>query len=260
MTEIAYSVDDGIARIVIDRPERLNALGPPQRIEVIRHLADAGRCHDVRVVVISAVGRAFCAGGDLTGTGEPTERVAGDIGATVRSAQALISAVLDCPKPVVCVLDGIAAGMGAQFVLSADFVIASTRARIAELFITRGIVPDAAAAYLLPRLVGLPLARQLLMLGGDLALTDALRLGVLYKLVEPDELDATVLELTQRLAAAPTVAIALTKRLLNSSLDEGRPAAFEREQLAVEVNAHTADSTEGLRSFRDKRRPVFQGR
>jgi len=260
MTEIAYSVSAGVARIVIDRPERLNALGPPQRLQVIGYLDEAARSHDVRVVVISAVGRAFCSGGDLSGTGEPVERVAGDIGATVRSAQALISAVLDCPKPVVAVVNGIAAGMGAQFALSADFVVASTQARFAELFITRGIVPDAGAAYLLPRLVGLHLARQLLLLGGDLALEDALRLGILYKLVEPEKLDATVEELVQRLASGPTVAIGLTKRLLNSSLDEGRPASFEREQLAVEVNAHSADSAEGLRSFRDKRRPAFEGR
>jgi 2-(1,2-epoxy-1,2-dihydrophenyl)acetyl-CoA isomerase len=170
MSDIGYSVENGIARIVIDRQERRNAIGHPQRVQIIEHLDAATRSHDVRVVVIGAVGKAFCAGGDLsgTGTGAPVERVVGDVSINVRSAQRLIAAVLDCPKPVIAAVNGVAAGMGAQLALAADFIIASDNARFAELFITRGIVPDAGAAYLLPRLVGLHRARQLLLLGGDL--------------------------------------------------------------------------------------------
>src|SRR5690349_3479131 len=135
--QVRYSVADGVARIVFDRPEKLNALGPPQRERLIGLLAEAGAAVQVRVVVLAAEGRAFCAGGDLSlprrepdVPGRP-DRVVGETGPAVRSAQALIAAVLDCPKPVIAAVNGAAAGMGAQLALAADFVIASTRARFA---------------------------------------------------------------------------------------------------------------------------------
>jgi 2-(1,2-epoxy-1,2-dihydrophenyl)acetyl-CoA isomerase len=264
--EVRCDVLHGIARIVLDRPHRRNALGPPERERLIALLRDAGASHDVRVVVISAVGPAFCAGGDLrtgagaTGQNTAQTRIAGDTGTAVRSAQALIAAVLDCPKPVIASVNGVAAGLGAQLALAADFVIASTAARFAELFMTRGIVPDAGAAYLLPRILGLHRAKQLLLLGADLSPSDAERLGVVYRLVEPQDLEATVDELAHRLANGPTIAIGLAKRLLNTSVDDDRRGAFDREELAVAVNVSTEDSAEGLRSFAEKRAPVFRGR
>jgi 2-(1,2-epoxy-1,2-dihydrophenyl)acetyl-CoA isomerase len=263
--QVRCDISGGVARIVLDRPETLNALGPPQRELVISHLRDAATSLDVRVVVISAVGRAFCAGGDL-GIGERASRrdgqparVVGETGPGVRSAQALIAAVLDCPKPVIAAVNGVAAGMGAQLALAADFVLASRNARFAELFVTRGIVPDAGAAYLLPRILGLHLAKRLLLLGADLPLDDAVRLGVVYRLVESDELERAVAGLAGQLASGPTVALGLAKRLLNQSLDEDRGGAFDREELAVGMNVWTEDSAEGLRSFAEKRAPIFRG-
>nr|BFE57774.1 enoyl-CoA hydratase-related protein [Dactylosporangium thailandense] len=257
--EVTRTVEDGVARIVFNRPEKRNALGPPQRERVIAFLAEAGAAVEVRAIVLAAVGRAFCAGGDLSGTGAAKAKVVGGTGPGVRSAQALIAAVLDCPKPVVAAVNGVAAGMGAQLALAADFVVASSRARFAELFITRGIVPDAGAAYLLPRILGLHTAKRLLLLGGDLSVADAERLGIVHQVAEPDELDAAADALAARLAAGPTVAIGLAKRLLNQSLDSDRVAAFDREEMAVAMNVWTEDSAEGLRSFAEKRDPVFRG-
>ncbi|GAA2389625.1 enoyl-CoA hydratase/isomerase family protein [Dactylosporangium salmoneum] len=263
--QISYTVADGTARIVFDRPEKLNALGPPQRERLIALLDEAGSTVEVRVVVLTGTGRAFCAGGDLSRPGPPPAadgrpaRIVGATGPAVRSAQALIAAVLDCPKPVIAAVNGVAAGMGAQLALAADFVVASARARFAELFVTRGIVPDAAAAYLLPRVLGLHRAKRLLLLGGDLSVADAERLGIVHQVVEPDELDAAAGALAARLAAGPTVAIGLAKRLLNQSLDSDRVAAFDREEMAVAMNVWTEDSAEGLRSFAEKRDPVFRG-
>ena len=263
--QVRCTVEGGVARIVLDRPERRNALGPPQRERLISLLAEAGAAVEVRAVVLSAVGRAFCAGGDLglpkpapPADGRP-DRVVGATGPAVRSAQALIAAVLDCPKPVIAAVNGVAAGMGAQLALAADVVIASTDARFAELFITRGIVPDAAAAYLLPRILGLHLAKRLLLLGGDLSVTDAERLGIVHQVVDPDDLPAAADALAARFAAGPTVAIGLAKRLLNQSLDSDRVSAFHQEEMAVAMNVWTEDSAEGLRSFAEKRDPVFRG-
>ncbi|GAA2576703.1 enoyl-CoA hydratase family protein [Dactylosporangium fulvum] len=263
--QVRCTIADGVARIVLSRPEKLNALGPPQRERLISLLDQAGSSVQVRAVVLSAVGRAFCAGGDLSlprrdpdVDGRPA-RVVGETGPAVRSAQALIAAVLDCPKPVIAAVNGVAAGMGAQLALAADFVVASTGARFAELFITRGIVPDAGAAYLLPRILGLHLAKRLLLLGGDLSVMDAERLGIVHQVVEPEELETTADALATRLAAGPTVAIGLAKRLLNQSLDSDRVAAFDREEMAVAMNVWTEDSAEGLRSFAEKRDPVFRG-
>ncbi|MFI5910998.1 enoyl-CoA hydratase/isomerase family protein [Dactylosporangium sp. NPDC051541] len=260
MTDILYSVADGVARIVFNRPEKRNALGPPQREQVMALLAEAASTVEIRAVVLTGTGRAFCAGGDLTGTAVPKAKVVGGTAAGVRSAQALIAAVLDCPKPVIAAVNGVAAGMGAQLALAADFIVASEQARFAELFITRGIVPDAGAAYLLPRILGLHTAKRLLLLGGDLSVADAERLGIVHRVVAPAELDAAAGELAARLAAGPTVAIGLAKRLLNHSLDADRVAAFDREEMAVAMNVWTEDSAEGLRSFAEKRDPVFRGR
>jgi len=260
--EVRHEVTGGVARIVLDRPGKRNAIGPPQRARLIGLLAEAGAAPDVRVVVLSAVGPAFCAGGDL-GLAKPPvegrpERIVGATGPAVRSAQALIAAVLDCPKPVIAAVQGVAAGMGAQLALAADFVVASTAARFVELFITRGIVPDAGAAYLLPRIVGVHQAKKLLLLGGELSAADAERLGI-AQAVGPDELESTVDKLATRLAAGPTIAIGQAKQLINRSLDTDRGAAFEHEELAVAMNAGTHDLNEGLRSFTEKRDPVFRG-
>ncbi|MFB9180176.1 enoyl-CoA hydratase/isomerase family protein [Dactylosporangium sucinum] len=262
--QVRCTVADGVARIVFDRPEKRNALGPPQRERLISLLAQAGSSVEIRAVVLSAVGRAFCAGGDLSlprrdpVAGRPA-RVVGETGPAVRSAQALIAAVLDCPKPVIAAVNGVAAGMGAQLALAADFVVASPQARFAELFITRGIVPDAGAAYLLPRVLGLHLAKRLLLLGGDLSVAEAERLGIVHQVVEPEELDAAAGALAARLATGATIAIGLAKRLLNRSLDADRVAAFDQEEMAVAMNVWTEDSAEGLRSFAEKRDPVFRG-
>ncbi|WP_433220583.1 enoyl-CoA hydratase/isomerase family protein [Dactylosporangium sp. CS-047395] len=256
--EVTYTVEGGVARIVFNRPEKLNALGPPQRERVIALLAEAGATVEVRAIVLTATGRAFCAGGDLSGK-TAVKKVVGGTGPGVRSAQTLIAAVLDCPKPVIAAVNGVAAGMGAQLALAADFIVASSKARFAELFVTRGIVPDAGAAYLLPRVLGLHTAKRLLLLGGDLSVAEAERLGIVHEVVAPEELDAAAQKLAARLAAGPTVALGLAKRLLNQSLDSDRVAAFDREEMAVAMNVWTEDSAEGLRSFAEKRDPVFRG-
>jgi 2-(1,2-epoxy-1,2-dihydrophenyl)acetyl-CoA isomerase len=174
-------------------------------------------------------------------------------------AQRLVAAVLDCEKPVVAAVGGTAAGIGAHLALVADVVVASDDARFIEVFVRRGITPDGGGAWLLPRLVGVARAKELLMFGDDLGAADAERIGLITRCVPAAELDATVDNYAQRLAAAPTKALSLTKWLVNRSLDTDRAGAFDDEAWAQELASRTEDFTEGVSAFVERRTPEFKG-
>ncbi|WP_424855106.1 enoyl-CoA hydratase/isomerase family protein [Streptomyces sp. SAI-170] len=189
------------------------------------------------------------------------ERVAGDVARTLRlGAQRLIAAVLDCEKPVIAAVNGVAAGLGAHLALACDLVLAAESARFIEVFVRRGLVPDAGGAYLLPRLIGPQRAKELMFFGDALTAPDAERLGLVNRVVPDDELPATAREWAARLAAGPTRTLALTKQLVNASLDTDRATAFAAEAAAQEINLTTADAQEGLASFAQRRTPRFTGR
>ena len=173
--------------------------------------------------------------------------------------QRLISAILDCEKPVLAAVNGTAAGGGAHLVLACDLVVMADNARLAEIFVKRGIIPDAGGCYLLPRIVPLPIAKELMFLGDNLAAADAARLGLANRVVPAAELAAAVDELAQRLAAGPTRAIAMTKWLLNRSSESSRQTAFDEEAWSQEVVNNTEDAREGMTAFMERRPPEFRG-
>ncbi|MER7967829.1 enoyl-CoA hydratase-related protein [Streptomyces sp. NPDC096080] len=188
-------------------------------------------------------------------------RVAGDVSRTLRlGAQRLIGAVLDCEKPVIAAVNGTAAGLGAHLALACDLVLAAESARFIEVFVRRGLVPDAGGAYLLPRLIGPQRAKELMFFGDALGAVDAQRLGLVNRVVPDAELAETAAGWAERLASGPTRALALTKQLVNSSLETDRAAAFAAEAAAQELNMATHDAQEGLRSFAARESPVFRGR
>jgi 2-(1,2-epoxy-1,2-dihydrophenyl)acetyl-CoA isomerase len=258
---------DGVLRLTLDRPEAANAITPDQRDRLIGLLESASADATVRVVVIGATGKHFCTGADLRASrpaperpeGAP-ERVAGDVSRMIRDgAQRLVAAVLDCEKPVIAAVNGTAAGIGAHLALACDLVVAADGARFIEVFVCRGLVPDGGGAYLLPRLVGVARAKELLLLGDDLPADEAARMGLVTRLVPAGELDGAVDELAGRLAAGPTRALALTKWLVNRSLESDRAGAFHDEALAQELNMTTADANEGVAAFVERRPPDFHG-
>ncbi|MFD5476656.1 enoyl-CoA hydratase/isomerase family protein [Streptomyces hawaiiensis] len=263
MTEAAvlHTTCDHVLSLTLNRPESLNALTPGQREEIIRLLAEASASAEVRAVVITGAGRGFCAGADLRGAGPAGERVAGDVARTLRTgAQRLIAAVLDCEKPVIAAVNGTAAGLGAHLAFACDLVLAAESARFIEVFVRRGLVPDGGGAYLLPRLIGPQRAKELMFFGDALTAADAERLGLVNRVVRDEELEKTARAWAERLASGPTRALALTKQLVNASLDTDRTAAFAAEAAAQEINMTTADARDGVRSFVERRGPEFRGR
>jgi len=266
--ELISTLENGVLRLTIDRPERGNAIAPPQRDRLTACMERASGDPDVRVVVITGAGeRHFCTGGDLRHDGaappdpDGPGRPVGDIKRLITSGMhRLMCAVLDCDKPVLAAVNGTAAGIGVHLALCCDLVVAVDDASFIEIFARRGLVTDGAGAYLLPRLIGLHKAKELLFLAEPLAATEAERIGLINRVVPRAEFGPAVQEWAERLADGPTVALGLMKSLANRSLDQDRGSALHEEALAIEVNSRSADFTEGLRAFIDRRPVAFRGR
>ncbi|MFJ8534130.1 enoyl-CoA hydratase/isomerase family protein [Streptomyces sp. NPDC093591] len=258
---VQHATDNRVCRITLNRPDALNAITPDQRERIIHLLADASADPGVRAVVLTGTGRGFCAGADLRGAAAGAERVAGDVARTLRlGAQRLIAAVLDCEKPVIAAVNGTAAGLGAHLAFACDLVLAAESAKFIEVFVRRGLVPDGGGAYLLPRLIGLQRTKELMFFGDALTAADAERLGLVNRVLPDGELDKTAREWAERLATGPTRALALTKQLVNASLDTDRTTAFAAEAAAQEINMTTEDAREGVASFVERRGAAYKGR
>ncbi|MFP3991768.1 enoyl-CoA hydratase-related protein, partial [Streptomyces sp. E11-3] len=189
------------------------------------------------------------------------ERVPGDVARTIRQgAQRLIAAVLDCEKPVIAAVNGTAAGIGAHLAFACDLVIAAEQAKFIEVFVRRGLVPDGGGAYLLPRLIGPQRAKELMFFGDSVPAVEAERIGLVNRVVPGEDLEKTARAWAERLAQGPTRALALTKQLVNASLDGDRTAAFAAEASAQEINMTTRDANEGVASFVERRTPRYNGR
>lgn len=258
---VRHAAHDGVAHLTLNRPDALNALTWDMRERLIAHLADAAADPGVRAVVLTATGKGFCAGADLRGAPAAGDRVAGDVARMIRNgAQRLVTAVLDCEKPVIAAVNGTAAGIGAHLAFACDLVLAAESARFIEVFVRRGLVPDGGGAYLLPRLVGPQRAKELMFFGDAVPAAEAARLGLVNRVVPDEELAKTARTWAERLAAGPTRALALTKALVNASLDGDRGTSLAAEATAQEINMTTADAQEGVASFVERRRPTYRGR
>jgi 2-(1,2-epoxy-1,2-dihydrophenyl)acetyl-CoA isomerase len=269
---LLHRVEDGVSWITLNRPDAGNAINADQRNTIIDLLHTADLDPAVRAVVIGATGKHFCTGADLRapqpaaegGTDGGTEAGDPPTGTIMRliadGAQRLIAAVLDCQKPVIAAVNGTAAGIGAHLALASDMVVAVEDAGFIEVFVRRGILPDGAGAYLLPRIIGMQRAKELVFLGDRLSAAEAFALGMVNRVVPAADLESTVGELAARLAQGPTVALGLAKRLLNRSLDVDRASAFFEEAMAQELVTTTEDATEGIASFVERRPTEFKGR
>ncbi|WP_286134763.1 enoyl-CoA hydratase-related protein [Mycobacterium sp. UM_Kg1] len=262
---LAVRNDGAVRWLVLDRPEAGNSVTRAMQQGLIDNLAAASSDPDIRAVVFTASGdRHFCTGPNLSDPNmRPSrERIAGDAARILRTgSQAVVSALLDCEKPVICALNGVAAGVGASMVLACDLVVAVQSARLLEIFVRRGLAPDGGAAYLLARKLPFNVAKRLILFGEELSAAEAHRIGLVNEVVaDGAELETLVTEWAERLAAGPTRAIAAAKQMLNQALDVDRSVAFQTEALLVEQVAGTADVAEGMAAFTQRRDPRFDGR
>jgi 2-(1,2-epoxy-1,2-dihydrophenyl)acetyl-CoA isomerase len=260
---VAVEAADGVLRIRLDRAERKNALHLPAVARVVGALEAAALDESLRVIVLSASGDDFCAGSDWVASntaGGARPRTGSVQRRTPLQAHRIIELLVEVQLPVVCAVRGWAAGLGCQLALAADFTVAAASSRFWEPFLERGFSPDSGATWLLPRLVGVARAKELLLLGRELSGTEAAEWGLIHRAVPDGDLDAAVDELTARLATAPTVAFGLTKRCIHRALEGSLTEAMEAESNALELSSRTSDFKEGLAAFREGRPPRFEGR
>jgi 2-(1,2-epoxy-1,2-dihydrophenyl)acetyl-CoA isomerase len=266
---IRTTVEGGIARITIDRVDAGNSLTAEMRDHLADTFDELSATLGVRAVVLTGAGeRHFCTGAGLGGAQKPEpprpeeapDRALGDVARLIRRGwQRLVASILDCEKPVIAAVNGTAAGGGANLVLACDLVVMADHAKLIEIFIKRGIIPDAGGCYLLPRIVGPQRTKELMFLGDELTAVDCERWGIANRVVPAADLGAAVDELAGRLAAAPSKAVAMTKWLVNRSHESSRHAAFEEEAYAQELVTATADMAEGIKAFGERRPPDFKG-
>ena len=261
--DILYSVDHGVARLTLNKPEKMNALswGSWSEIENAIDLADAD--DGVKAVLITGSGRGFCAGTDLTtGTREsdwPERPLAGRPG-MVRSRYLGTAQVYRCRKPTIAAVNGASVGAGFSLAMASDIRIASEAARFSAIFVKRAIVADTGCTWFLPRLVGVENALKMMYTGRIIGAEEALRIGLVSEVVPADQLEERASALANEIATGPSVAIELMKRLTQESLSRGLEEQIELEQFLQGYTHNTEDAAEGRNSFLEKREPVFKGR
>jgi 2-(1,2-epoxy-1,2-dihydrophenyl)acetyl-CoA isomerase len=258
MGHVQVERDGGIVTVTLSNPGKKNAIPASAWPDVEAAFREVATRADDRCVVLTGEGDDFCSGADVS----PEGATRGDQhGLTfMRTVSAAIEALHAVPQPVVARVAGVCVGAGLNMALGCDIVVASADARFSEIFARRGLSIDGGGSWVLPRIVGLQKAKELALLAEVISAAEAERLGLVTRVVPPDELDATVADIVRRLAAGPPLALSSTKRLLNQGLDASLAQALEAEAQAQAVNMTSRDTAEAMMAFVEKRDPTFEGR
>jgi len=260
--DIKLKREGAVARITIDRPDRLNAMTTRTSDELVDAFTTLGEDPEVRCIALTGEGRGFSAGQDLTEFRSDYEAgrerdIEGHLRATYNR---LILQIVETPKPVIAEINGVAAGAGLSLALACDLRVAGDGARFTLAFVRIGLIPDSGATWLLARTVGLARAMELAVGGDVIDAERALEIGLVHRVVAADSLRGAVDELAKQLAELPTRAIAQTRRLFLSGLDGSLSEALDREAVSQGEMGRTHDHLEGVAAFLEKREPKFEGR
>jgi 2-(1,2-epoxy-1,2-dihydrophenyl)acetyl-CoA isomerase len=261
MSDLIETIEDGVATLTFNRPERMNALSTPIMEGLLHGLPRLAGDPGVRVIVLTGAGRAFCAGGDVKSMAEGgEERSAAEATARLRSRMEVSRILHELPKPTIAMINGPAAGAGLAFALACDLRIASTSARLVTAFVKVGFSGDFGGSFFLTRLVGTAKARELYFTGRPVDAQEALSLGLVNRVVPEDQLADATMELARSLAQGPQIALSLMKRNLNCAESSGLAELLDLEAANQVLTGRTEDHREAAKAFVEKRAPIFVGR
>lgn len=247
----------GVLEIRLNRPDVLNSFVMPMAVELQNALDDAAKDKAVRAVLLTGEGRGFCAGQDLAEAIQENGPKISEI--VLKTYNPIITKIRDMEKPVICGVNGVAAGAGANIAFACDITLAAESASFIQSFSKIGLIPDSAGTFFLPRLIGIQKATALMMLAEKLPAIEAEKLGLIYKVVADAELYNETLKIAQTLAEMPTVGLGLTKRAINLGMNNTLIDQLGVEAVLQEQAAESLDHKEGVKAFLEKRKPIFKG-
>ena len=253
---IKFSVEDSVGKIVLNRPDTLNSFNRAMGKEVQNALDVCASNKNIRAVYLTGEGRAFCAGQDLQEAVAPGTKIIDIVHATYNP---IIQKIRNIEKPVVCAVNGVAAGAGANIAIACDITFAGESASFIQSFVNIGLIPDSAGTFFLPRLAGLQRATAMAMLAEKIKAQQAMEFGLIWKTVADDKLQEEAFGTAKKLAAMPTKGLGLTKRLFNQSLSNDLEKQLSIEGKLQEEAGNSYDHKEGVKAFLEKRKPVFKG-
>jgi 2-(1,2-epoxy-1,2-dihydrophenyl)acetyl-CoA isomerase len=258
MSTVLFKIEKAVATLALNRPEKFNSFNREMALELQSRLDEFEKNDEVRCIVLTGTGKAFCAGQDLA---EASDVQTTDFERIVREHyNPIIHKLRNIEKPIVAAVNGIAAGAGANIALACDIVLATENAAFIQAFSKIGLIPDSSGTFFLPRLIGLQRAAALMMTADKVGAAEALQMGMIYNWFPDGEFEAEVIAFAERLAAMPTKGLGLTKRLLNQSFSNTLEEQLLQEK-AIQVEAgQTADFKEGVTAFLEKRKAVFLGK